>query len=224
MATEPTPEPDTQAPARKRRGFPVLPTLMVALAVPTMIGFGVWQLQRLQWKTEMLERMASNSDLPVAEIDLNATPETMLFRRVRANVQCISGPQERAGRNRDGQSGYSVIFPMCNVANPEERTGLMMAVNAGWMTRPGGSADAAPPKGLLTGVVVPSGVGSGMQGYGLVLDTAEPPLVPSAPPGLDTISNNHLSYAIQWFSFATILVVIYGLWLRRWLATNRPRS
>lgn len=216
--------PEIQAPARKRRGFPVLPTLMVAVALPILIGFGVWQLNRLQWKTEMLERLERNSDLPISQLKLNAPPETMLFRRVRVEIRCLAGPKERAGRNLAGQSGYSVIFPMCDVRNPGESTGLMMAVNAGWMARPGGSAAAALPAGPLTGVVVPSDVGAGLQGFGLVLETAQPPLVPSAPPGLETISNNHLSYAIQWFSFATILAVIYGLWLRRWLATNRPRA
>ncbi len=38
-----------------------------------------------------------------------------------------------------------------------------------------------------------------------------------APPSLDSISNNHRSYAIQWFMFAGIAALIYGLALRlRW--------
>ena len=49
-------------------------------------------------------------------------------------------------------------------------------------------------------------------------DEALPPLLPSAPPTIDTIPNNHLSYAVQWFSFAAILAIIYGLWMRRRLA------
>lgn len=203
------------APARKRRGFPVLPTVMVAVALPVLIGFGVWQLQRLQWKEDMLERMARNSAQPVSEIDLNATPEAMLFRRVRVEIRCIGGPEERAGRNLDGQSGYSVIFPLCSTAKPGTSTGLMMAVNAGWFPRPGGSAGMMAPNGVKTGMIVPTKAGE-LQGLGLVLDTTPPPLIPSAPPGVDTISNNHFSYAIQWFSFAAILAVIYGLYVRRW--------
>lgn len=39
----------------------------------------------------------------------------------------------------------------------------------------------------------------------------------SAPPSPDTIPNNHLSYAVQWFLFAGIAAVIYALALRqRW--------
>ena len=195
------------------------------LLVPPAVAaaLAAWQLQRMQWKADLLAQLGRNGMLPVTQLDLDAPPEALLFRRIRAEVRCNSDPQERAGRNRDGRSGYSVIYPNCTVTNPGESAGLSMAVNAGWMTRPGGAAAANPPSGLLTGMIVPSGVDAGLQGYGLVLETAEPPLMPSAPPGLETISNNHLSYAVQWFSFAAILAVIYGLWLRRWLATNRPR-
>lgn len=35
--------------------------------------------------------------------------------------------------------------------------------------------------------------------------------VPPGPPTLD--ERNHLSYAVQWFSFATLAVVTYGAWL-----------
>ena len=52
--TSPFPDGEIKAPVRKRRGFPVLPTLMVLIAVPILIGFGFWQLQRMQWKDALL--------------------------------------------------------------------------------------------------------------------------------------------------------------------------
>ena len=39
-------------------------------------------------------------------------------------------------------------------------------------------------------------------------------LQPSAPPAVSDIPNNHRSYAVQWFAFAIIAVVIYALALR----------
>ena len=48
----------------------------------------------------------------------------------------------------------------------------------------------------------------------LVAASPGPGLEASAPPSPDTIPNNHLSYAIQWFLFALIAVVIYALALR----------
>ena len=52
--------------------------------------------------------------------------------------------------------------------------------------------------------------------------TAGPPLRPSAAPGPETISNNHLAYAGQWFFFALAAAVIYLLALRRRGRENLP--
>jgi cytochrome oxidase assembly protein ShyY1 len=49
----------------------------------------------------------------------------------------------------------------------------------------------------------------------LVAGTAPSGLEPSAPPSIRTIPNNHRSYALQWFSFAAIALVIYGLAVRK---------
>ena len=38
------------------RRIPLLPTLAVAAAVLVMIWLGVWQLQRANWKAELLDR------------------------------------------------------------------------------------------------------------------------------------------------------------------------
>ncbi len=51
----------------------------------------------------------------------------------------------------------------------------------------------------------------------LVAASPGPDLLASAPPSPDIIPNNHFSYAIQWFLFAGIAVLIYVLALRqRW--------
>jgi surfeit locus 1 family protein len=43
----------------------------------------------------------------------------------------------------------------------------------------------------------------------LVADRPAPGLDPNASPDLDAIPNNHLAYAVQWFLFAAIAVIIY---------------
>src|SRR3546814_8511869 len=40
------------------RRFPLIATLIVALAVAAMIGLGVWQLQRMTWKDGLLNSYA----------------------------------------------------------------------------------------------------------------------------------------------------------------------
>ena len=55
----------------------------------------------------------------------------------------------------------------------------------------------------------------------LVAASAPPGLEPSAPPSLDRIPNNHRSYAMQWFAFALIALVVFALAIRqRWKAVR----
>ena len=55
-------------------------------------------------------------------------------------------------------------------------------------------------------------------GRRLVAANAAPGLEPSQPPGPDTIPNNHLFYAAQWFFFAAAAATIYALAVRkRWI-------
>jgi cytochrome oxidase assembly protein ShyY1 len=188
---------------------------MVAVALPILIGFGLWQLQRAEWKEALLAQLSRNADLPPVSFDNQFDMETMLFRRASADLSCEGAATPRAGRNARGQSGYSFLFA-CQAG------AQLLSVNAGWASRPDTPEDLVPPAGRRLGVLAPSDPSKpALLGFYLV--EAQPPLVPSAPPGPETISNNHLSYAVQWFSFAAILATIYGLWLRRWLATNRPR-
>ena len=81
---------------------------------------------------------------------------------------------------------------------------------------PGGPIEG----GLVSGMIAPDRI-SRMR---LVAATPGPGLEASAPPSPDIIPNNHFSYAIQWFLFAGIAVVIYVLALRwRWRRSRRRR-
>lgn len=49
----------------------------------------------------------------------------------------------------------------------------------------------------------------------LVAGTPADGLEPSAPPSLRDVPNNHFAYAVQWFLFAAIAAIVYGLALKR---------
>ncbi len=61
----------------------------------------------------------------------------------------------------------------------------------------------------------------------LRLETQQPPLntgpgqLPFALPGPELDEANHLSYAVQWFSFAVIALITYGAW---WFTRQRRRD
>ncbi len=202
----------SKAPARQRRGFPVLPTLMLALALPTLVGLGCWQLARHHWKDALLAEYRRNIDAPLLDLGDGPIPEGSQFRRARLMLHCpAAAPDERAGRNIGGASGFAKFLPCTSGGRP-------LQLDAGWTARPDPTPLAAF-SGPMAGRLIPDASG----GWIMVAEQPLPPLQASAAPTLDTIPNNHLSYALQWFGFAAVLAVIYALWLYRRLAPDdRP--
>jgi cytochrome oxidase assembly protein ShyY1 len=84
-----------------------------------------------------------------------------------------------------------------------------MAVELGWSKNPNAKVDWAG--GLVSGIIAPDRA----MRLRLVAASAPPGLEPSAPPSLDSIPNNHRSYALQWFAFAATALIIYGLAVRK---------
>ena len=87
-----------------------------------------------------------------------------------------------------------------------------MSVEVGWSKNPNAKVELAGRTGQRH-----HRAGQSRRGCGWSPQALLPGLEASAPPSLDSIPNNHRSYAIQWFLFAGIAALIYGLALRqRW--------
>jgi cytochrome oxidase assembly protein ShyY1 len=199
---------------------PILPTLIVALAVAAMISLGVWQLQRARWKEALLAQYAAAAALPAVDLDPLLDGRTPLpplsFRR--ALVSCDAEAAEadiRAGRNLGDEAGQVYFIP-CRPGGqgPAGR----IRVNAGWSARPDG------PRRLSLHGLVAGRLGAVDEDGPITLTAATPapPLAASRPPGLDTIPNNHRLYALQWFFFAAAALTIYLLALRKRARATLP--
>ena len=179
--------------------LPLVPTLMVAAMLPTMLGLGIWQLQRAEWKQDLLDDLERAPSLGAVDLDRTPSPADINFRRVAVTCSFAGKPAASAGRSVDGVSGFALRLSC--------RDGIDAVV--GWSTDPR-AAPAAPTPARVTGRYVEA------DGADLVfLDRPLPPLAAAAPPTVETIPNNHRAYAAQWFLFAGILTLIYGLYLRR---------
>jgi len=186
------------------RRIPILPTILVAFAVAAMIGLGIWQLQRAEWKDELIHRYSNADKLPpIAFPTEPGSGDPPLFRWATAN--CIRPLADRAiaGANRQGESGY-VHIVRCSGGGRSP-----LAVELGWSKDP--RAQFVWPGGPVTGIIAPDR----KEGFRLVAASAPPGLQPSAMPSVDAIPQNHRMYALTWFSFAGIALVIYILALRR---------
>lgn len=186
--------------------IPVVATLVVTAAVAAMIALGIWQLHRAQWKEQLLAQYQQAQNLPPIAYPTVPLGQAQLPLFRHATAVCLSpvGRRALAGRNYAGEPGYSQIV--------ECRTGAEgpgLSVDVGWSKNP--SAAVNWPGGPVSGIIAPDR----KMRMRLVAATAAPGLEPSAPPTTADIPNNHRFYAIQWFSFALIALVIYGLALRK---------
>jgi surfeit locus 1 family protein len=190
------------------RRLPVFATIVVVAAVALMIGLGVWQLRRAQWKEGLLAQYGRAETLPPIVFPTMPvrSDQLPLFRHATGVCLRPAGQRAQAGENRTGEPGYVHIVDCSTGAE-----GPGMSVEVGWSKDP--NAKFSWPGGPVSGIIAPDR----KMRMRLVAGSAPSGLEPSAPPSISSIPNNHRSYALQWFSFAAIAIVIYGLAVRkRW--------
>jgi len=188
---------------------PVVATVVVALAVATMIGLGIWQLRRAEWKQQLVAQYQAAQKLPPTEFPTAPMKgQPPLFRWATGFCVKPIGQRAIAGENRQGESGYAHIVQCSTGAE-----GPGMAVDIGWSKDP--NAKWIWPGGPVTGVIAPDR----LQRIRLVAGSSPPGLEPSAMPTIEsavqTTPAGHRGYAVQWFAFAAIAAFIYGLALRK---------
>ena len=190
------------------RKLPLIPTIVVGFAVAVMVGLGVWQLQRAQWKERLIAQYGAAEKLPpIAFPTLPMSDKALpLFRHATGVCLRPVGRRTVAGQGVSGEPGFVHIVDCSTGAE-----GPGMSVAVGWSKNPNAKIDW--PGGPVSGIIAPDD----HMRLRLVAASAPAGLETVAPPSVNSIPNNHRSYAIQWFLFAGIAALIYGLALRlRW--------
>jgi len=219
------------------------PTLMVLPMLAVLIGLGSWQLQRRDWKLQLIAEMQARLSAP--EVALDALPsDAGEYRRVT-----VSGDFDHAREvywltpgPDGGEPGFHVITPLLRAGKPA------VLIDRGFV--PVALKDPANrPQGQRTGPVTVHGILRQSQPPGAFTPKDEPAqrlvytrdvariaaelgLGPaeavfieadaSPNPGgyplggqtVVTLRNEHLSYAITWFGLAGALMMVYLLYHR----------
>jgi surfeit locus 1 family protein len=189
------------------RRLPIIPTIVVAVAVAAMIALGVWQLLiRAPEKDALLAKYVRAEGQPPIIFPARTEDGLLpLFRHATAMCARVVGRHAQAGENLAGEPGYVQLY---DCYTPGDHP-VLFTVEAGWSKDP--NARVTWAGGPVSGVIAPDR----RTRMRLVAGTAPQGLEPSAPPSLATIPNNHRFYALQWFAFAVIAMVIYGLAVRK---------
>ncbi|MGC4251942.1 MAG: SURF1 family protein [Sphingobium sp.] len=208
-----------------RRSVPLIPTIIVILAVLVMIALGMWQLQRRHEKEAMLTLAAANpARSAVAFPALPPVPPEILFRPSSVHCLRVAGWQTEAGRAADGSMGYRHI---AQCATGAEGPGVLVALGVGQRPDERPQWNGGQIAGWISEEPDHRSLLSRLGGHALplrpMLIAREAPagLKPLAPPSVQDVPNNHLAYAVQWFFFAAVAVAIYLLALRR---RNKPSA
>ena len=206
------------------RRLPILPTLIVALAVAAMIALGFWQLGRARWKEALLASYhVGEKASPLYGVPADLPIEAVAFRRSHVLCRITTAATQLGGVDRAGRTGFR------NIAGCALIDGRVIMADLGWS-----AIDARPALPAIgqriegSGLLIPDevlarrvlGDEPGATPLLFVLETAVAGLGPSVPPTIDQIPNNHRSYAVQWFLFAAVAATIFLLALRK---RNRPR-
>lgn len=187
--------------------LPIIPSIIVLIAVGIMIRLGFWQLDRKDQKEALLARYANaqkmSSDVAWPR-DADAV-EGSLYRHSRIHCDRVTAIVPMAGSNSKGQSGIG------HLANCDLDGGGSARVLLGWSQDP---ALREWTGGEVSGFIAPGGDA----GPRLIADPPLAGLEANAVPDPSNIPNNHLAYAVQWFLFALVALVIYALAVRKRLA------
>lgn len=227
------------------------PWILTALAVPALallLTLGTWQLQRLAWKTALIDAAGAAADAPpapLAEVLAAPAPE---FRRVVVDCPGLAAAPTLGLRSiQDGTPGVRrqalcplpgappILVDLGFVAQdappPPLAPPSLAPVRVEGVLRDGGRPGALTPppaEGLFYGRDVPAmaaalGHAGPVQPLTLFATSSVrpdwPALQPSAPP--PAFSNNHLGYALTWYGLALVLTGFYIALVRRRLK-DRP--
>ncbi|MFO1187169.1 MAG: SURF1 family protein [Alphaproteobacteria bacterium] len=213
-------------------------TVAALLGVAALIGLGVWQLHRLTWKTQLIAAAETRSRAaPVDIAGLIGRPAGDIeYAHARARGEFVPGEALLFSKIEDGRVGYQVIAPFHietgqtilvdrgfveatgpapaheafapPPAGSAEIVGLVRRASAGFFTpRPDAlrhvwyARDAA---GMGRDLGLPNA-----PALFLALDAGPPGARPEGGQTKLTFRNEHLDYALTWFSLAAVLVGVY---------------
>ena len=114
----------------QRRFTPTLwPTLFTIPALLVLVGLGTWQLQRMQWKTEIIDtfeaRMSDKAIDPPARVE---DIEKWRFKRVTLVGEFLHQKEFTiTGKTFEGTAGFHLITPL------QSADGRITLINRGWI-------------------------------------------------------------------------------------------
>ena len=241
--SEASPRAERARPAQKKPG--VVTAILVLICLSILIGLGLWQLQRLKWKENLLARIAALQSAPARPLERVLQPGADLDF-VRVSLDCPDlerRPTLRLFAVWNGTAGYRLIAacpisvggfgsilvdrgfePLEHlVGYPPGRTVLPGPVIG--VLRKGDKANFVTPPNRIgenlwysrdTAIMAKALGAAAPAPVFLMLEQPDPKADgPTPAPVPANIPNRHFEYALTWFGLAASLIGVYAAMLFR---------
>lgn len=203
----------------------ILPILFGLVGAAILVGLGVWQLQRLHWKQGILAEIeakisADPVGLPIAPNvnDNKYLPVTVVGRLTGKEAHVLTsqkelGPGYRVIAGLETTDGRRVMVDLgfvseSDLGSPRPVGSITVTGNLHW---PAEVDSFTPPHDITRDIwfardVVPMAQALQTEPVLLVARATDPILPAIVPLPVDSagIANDHLQYAITWFSLAIV--------------------
>ncbi len=198
-----------------------------ALAACLFAALGLWQVQRLEWKTRLINDIQTAARQPVLAVSASNTLDALPWRRVRLEGQFSPPVSWRLYAPRQSGQGWRILSPF-RLAG-----GGYVFVERGWLAD---SLPIPPPPAarIITGTLAPPPSASifdpppaiaANQWFAadlaamsqaaripppasVILHAARPENGLAASPPRPNLRNAHLHYAITWFALCAITLLL----------------
>ncbi len=216
------------------------PTIATLAGLAVLLSLGTWQLQRLEWKRGLIEHASLQLAAPAVPLP-TAGLDDLDFRRVSVTGTYLHDAAFAFGFTAEGGApGSRLITPFRledgrvvlvdrgwlptdllppHVPKGLEPQGTLTLEGVGrwrgswhrtWLTPDNASADRRWYGWDVQAMAAETGLA--LEPMEIVLERSEGPAgLPRAEPVSIDLPNDHLGYAITWYSLALVLVVIYVL-------------
>lgn len=213
----------------------LIPLLFIITSTITLTSLGMWQVERLQWKNALVKQIEQVQELP----PLQTLPTDLIRLEYRKVILSGVFKYEKVlhliGRQKGNFPGFFMLTPF------ELDDGRIILVNRGFSPK----NKEARPEGLQTieGIIRPAREKrffaptnipeknvwfyENIQAMSQVTGLSISPLIveqvgkekkgefPIVGDGKINLKNDHLGYAITWFSTAIIGIIMFGFYYRK---------
>ena len=212
----------------------LIPVLFILCATALLSALGAWQLVRLGWKETLINTVSAAQSMP----QLEKLPESLDGLAYRSAVVRGTFANDKAlrlvGRKKDMRAGFFVLTPLVL------EDGRAILVNRGYAEE--GHENPAAGRQEIHGVLRPPrekrpftpdndvqknlwfyedmaaiSATTGLTLLPLVVEATgkgKKNLQPIPSDGKITLRNDHLGYAVTWFSLALIGLIMFGFYYR----------